>query len=301
VLAEFLRAYGMRGAVELDLGRPRWRDDPTPILQTLQGYLRLEDQEQAPDVVYRRGREEAERLADAYVDRVRRTRLGWLRARVLRATIRRMRILGGLRETPLFYLVSISDVYRRALLDCAASLVAHGQLENAQDIFFAPLQSLWRFAEGEQVALRQIVSANRIAYERESTRRQMPRVLLRTGEAYYEGMPETGANEGELRGEAVSPGTSEGRVRVILDPHGASLDPGEILVCPSTDPGWTPLFRTAGGLVMEIGGLITHGSVVAREFGIPAVVGVQQATTRWKAGDCGRGDGNTGRSGVLKG
>ena len=92
----------------------------------------------------------------------------------------------------------------------------------------------------------------------------------------------------------------EGRVRVILDPRGARLEPGEILVCPSTDPGWTPLFLTAGGLVMEIGGLITHGSVVAREYGIPAVVGVQQVTTRLKTGQRVRVDGNRGRVVVLE-
>ena len=81
---------------------------------------------------------------------------------------------------------------------------------------------------------------------------------------------------------------------MILDPQGAHLEPGEILVCPSTDPGWTPLFLTAGGLVMEIGGLMTHGSVVAREYGIPAVVGVRDATTRIQTGQRIRVDGGTG-------
>ncbi len=178
--------------------------------------------------------------------------------------------------------------------------MAYGQRENAQDIFFVPLQILWQLAEGEQVALKQIVVTNRLGYEREAKRRQMPNVLLSTGEAYYEGLLETGLSEGELKGEAVSPGTSEGRVRVILDPRSAHLDPGEILVCPSTDPGWTPLFLTAAGPVMEIGGLITHGSGVAREFDIPAVVGVQQATTRLKTGDCVRVDGSSGRIVVLE-
>jgi pyruvate,water dikinase len=83
----------------------------------------------------------------------------------------------------------------------------------------------------------------------------------------------------------------EGIARVVLDPQGAHLEPGEILVCPSTDPGWTPLFLTAGGLVMEIGGLMTHGSVVAREYGIPAVVGVRNATTRIQTGQRIRVDG----------
>ena len=177
-LAEFLRRYGMRGAVELDLGRPRWRDDPTPILQTLQSYLDLEDPGLAPDAVYERGIKEAERLAEEYVFRSRKTKFGWLRAALLAATIRRMRILGGLRETPLFYLVCVSEIYRRALLDFAGHLAAQGDLGNAEDIFFVPLESLKRFAQGEEVELRQIVAAHRAEYERECKRRQMPRVFF---------------------------------------------------------------------------------------------------------------------------
>ena len=92
-----------------------------------------------------------------------------------------------------------------------------------------------------------------------------------------------------LAGSPVSPGVVEGAVRVVLDPHAAQLAPGEILVCPGTDPAWTPLFLVAGGLVMEVGGLMTHGSVVAREYGIPAVVGVSQATSALADGPAGAG------------
>ncbi|MDD5369090.1 MAG: PEP-utilizing enzyme, partial [Anaerolineaceae bacterium] len=102
-------------------------------------------------------------------------------------------------------------------------------------------------------------------------------------------------------GSPVSPGSVEGNVRVVLDPRHAALLPGEILVCPGTDPSWTPLFLTAGGLVMEVGGLMTHGSVVAREYGIPAVVGVHRATTRLKTGQRIRIDGSSGKIVVLVG
>jgi pyruvate,water dikinase len=91
----------------------------------------------------------------------------------------------------------------------------------------------------------------------------------------------------------------EGPVRVILDPRGAQLLPGEIMVCPGTDPSWTPLFLAAGGLVMEVGGMMTHGAVVAREYGIPAVVGVHQATTRLTTGQLIRLDGSSGKIDVL--
>ena len=97
-----------------------------------------------------------------------------------------------------------------------------------------------------------------------------------------------------LTGSPVSAGVVEGTVRVVLNPHGAQLVPGEILVCPATDPAWTPLFLSAGGLVMEVGGMMTHGSVVAREYGIPAVVGVRDATTRLQTGQRVRVDGSSG-------
>jgi pyruvate,water dikinase len=290
----FLDQYGMRGPGELDLGRARWREDPTPIMHTLLGYVQLEDPALAPDLIFRRGQQEAERLYADYASRSRRLPLGWLQAKVFGAMIRRMRTLGGLREIPLFYLVRMNDIYRAALLDCASDLVAQGAVETAEDIFFVPLDKLKQFAQGKTIDLKSIVAINRADYEHEYARKQMPRVLLSTGEAFYEGVSSTVDSDNTLAGEAVSPGIAEGRVCVILDPHGARLEVGDILVCPSTNPGWTPLFLTAGALVMEIGGLMTHGSIVAREYGIPAVVGVHNATSQLKTGQRVRVDGSRG-------
>lgn len=298
-LDEFLQAYGMRGTAEIDLGRPRWRDDPTPIMQTLLGYFQLEDPAQAPDVLFRQRAEQAERLASEFVARARHMRFGWLRAWLLGGLIQRLRALGGLREVPLFYIARLYAIYRAALLGHAQKLVAQGDLERAADIFYVPLETLKRFAEGETADLTSIVTANRADYERECARKQMPRILLSTGEAFYEGVRDTADSENALVGNAVSSGIVEGQVRVIFDPRNSRLEPGEILVCPATDPGWTPLFLTAGGLVMEIGGMMTHGSIVAREYGIPAVVGVHQATTRLQTGQRVRVDGNNGRVGLL--
>jgi len=127
-------------------------------------------------------------------------------------------------------------------------------------------------------------------------------LLLSDGHAFYDGMlpsADEKVEEGVLIGSAVSPGVVEGLVRVVLDPHGVQLAPGEILVCPGTDPAWTPLFLPAGGLVMEVGGLMTHGSVVAREYGIPAVASVHEATTRLKTGQRVRVDGTAGRVEIV--
>ncbi len=297
-VGDFMSRYGMRGDAEVDIGRLRWREDPAPIFHMLQSYLQISDPAQAPDVVFRRGAEHAARLTADYITRARRTRFGWLRATILGAAIRRIRMLAALREVPLFYLVSVMDAYRSALCEGGRKLVEEKQLERPDDVFFIPAEILKRFSRGERMDLKEIAAANRAAYAREAARRQVPHVLLSTGEAFYEGHVAEGGND--LVGEGVSPGEVEGSVRVLLDPRGAHLEPGEILVCPSTDPGWTPLFLAAGGLVMQVGGTITHGSVVAREYGIPAVVGVHNATTRLKTGERVRVDGSRGRVTILE-
>jgi pyruvate,water dikinase len=139
------------------------------------------------------------------------------------------------------------------------------------------------------------VAERREAYDAELSRRRIPRVLLSDGtEPEALQVAATGAQDGFLSGTPASAGTVTAKARVILDPQGAALEPGEILVAPSTDPGWTPLFLTAGGLVMEMGGPNSHGAVVAREYGIPAVVGVPDATSTISTGQVITLDGGAG-------
>jgi pyruvate,water dikinase len=306
-LAGFLQRYGVRGPGEIDLGRPRWREDPTPVLQVLQSYLQIEDPERAPDLAFARGARAAEAAIEELAAAVRGTRGGWLKARLVHWAARRLRSLAGLRETPKFAAVRLMGLVRAGLLDSGRDLVAEGLLDEPQDLFFLHLDELQDLAEVEgatRASDRQkwqtLVQQRREVYRREAGRQQVPRLLLSDGQAFYEGVrtpPEEAA--GVLHGSPVSPGMVEGPVHVVHDPRGVQLAPGEILVCPGTDPAWTPLFLVAGGLVMEVGGLMTHGSVVAREYGIPAVVGVSRATTRLQAGQQVRVDGTKGSVTLL--
>jgi pyruvate,water dikinase len=299
--------YGMRGLGEIDIGRPRWEEEPEHIMGVLQGYLKIEDPALAPDAIFARGAEVAQAAAQELEAAVHQLHHGRFKARLVRFAVRRYRALAGLREAPKFFAIRMMGVIRAGLLACGGRFVAAGLLEQADDLFYlhvAELEDLSVKLEGWKVGMPQDLSAyheiirdRRALRAREMRRRQIPRVLLSDGTAFYEGVRSEGG--GQLVGDPVSPGVVEGMVRVVFDPLEAQLEVGEILVCPGTDPAWTPLFLAAGGLVMEIGGMMTHGSVVAREYGIPAVVGVHQATQRLQTGQRVRVDGSSGVVAVI--
>jgi pyruvate,water dikinase len=280
----FLARYGHRAAREIDLGVPRWYEDPTPILNILQTYL-THGEEEDPARHFRQGAELADQTAANLVERVRREK-GRLRAAAVRFLLRRVRALAGVREYPKFFAVRILAAMRRVLAGAGAELVAAGRLARPDDVFFLDLRDLQAPYD-----LRALAASNRADYDRERSRRAIPRVLTSTGETFYTAPTST---PGALIGTAASPGVFEGLVRVIFDPREAQLEPGEVLVAPGTDPAWTPLFLSAGALVMEIGGIMSHGSVVAREYGIPAVVGVAGATQQLHTGQRVRVDGENG-------
>ena len=297
-LAAFMAQYGMRGPGEIDLGQVRWREDPTQVLQTLQSYLQIAP-EAAPDILFTRNVQAAEESIERMAAYVRRQHGGWLKEKQLRQAARRVRILLGARETPKFTAVRAMGIVRNALLACGAEFVAAGTLLRPDDLFFLHVAELAALSHREERDWKSLVAGRRQTFEREQRRRQVPRILVSDGRVFYEGVGAETDSADLISGSPVSPGVVEGNVRVVLNPRGTQLVPGEILVCPGTDPAWTPLFMAAGGLVMEVGGMMTHGSVVAREYGIPAVVGVHQATLRLKDGQRIRLDGSSGKIKIL--
>ena len=298
-LEHFLRAYGHRAVAEIDLGMPRWSDDPTHIIGVLANYLRLDGPGKAlaPDRQFRKAEAEAgeqiARLVAAAAGRG--SLLGRAKSRIVRAALERTRLLAGLRELPKYNLVLGLAAARREIALVGDALASAGRIAKAEDVFFLDFAEARQALDGDDMTAR--VQERREAYELELRRRHIPRLLFSDGTepealaAIPRGAP---ASDGALSGTPASAGTVSAVARVILDPVGAHLEPGEILVAPSTDPGWTPLFLTAGGLVMEMGGANSHGAVVAREYGIPAVVGVPDATARVKTGQRITVDGGAG-------
>jgi phosphohistidine swiveling domain-containing protein len=294
----FMARYGMRGVGEIDIGRPRWREDPTPVFQTLLSYLRVPS-ENAPGAVFRRGEQSAKDVLEELAQAVRAERLGWIKEPLVHAAARRARAFLGARETPKFLAIRTMGVIREALLKSGQMFVDSGTIKHPDDLFYLHVSELEAMSRGQDRDWETLIKEHRQRFERENRRNLIPRVLVSDGRAFYEGVGAESDNEKAISGSPVSPGVVEGAVRIVLDPYQAQLDPGDILVCPGTDPAWTPLFLAAAGLVTEVGGMMTHGSVVAREYGIPAVVGVHEATTRLKDGQLIRLNGSTGTITLL--
>ena len=285
-MTSFLERYGHRAIAEIDLGVKRWSEDPAHLLGSIANYLRLGAEATAPDVQFARGAREAEAMIDTLA-----SRLHGPRRALLRFLFGRVRLLSGLREQPKFQIMRVFALGHALVAPVGAELAHRGLLGGADDAFFLTLPELRRAIAGED--LRSTVAERRELYRREQRRRHIPRVLLSDGTDAEMELPRA-MNDGAIRGTPASPGVARGSAHVIRSPVGARLEPGEVLVAPSTDPGWTPLFLTAGALVMEMGGMMSHGAVVAREYGIPAVVGVPDATDRISTGDQVTVDGSAG-------
>lgn len=288
-MGEFLKVHGHRAVREFDFSCPRWRDDPTFLYETIRNYLSHPPDQPTPRKHYERQvREHQEAKASVERRLARRP----LRRHVFRWLIRVLEERLPLREAPKFYtlmgLAHIRDLY----VEVGRRMVARGILEKQRDFFFLSIPEIERIAEGklEPSWIREQIPIRRREFA-QHMRANPPLVVRSDGKLAVK--PAAGGEI--LRGTPVSWGTARGPARILLDPSdGAQLRKGEILVAPFTDPGWTPLFLTAGALVMEIGGIISHGAVVAREYGIPAVVGVKDATRLIRDGDIIEVDGARG-------
>lgn len=294
----FLARYGMRCPGEIDITRTRWREQPAKIIPMILANL----DRFAPGEATRRFDAGLVRARAAERDVLLRLATlddGSAKVEAARAAIDRMRAFIGYREYPKYAWVCRLDVYRRALLEEAERLVERSVIERADDIFYLRFDEL-----GDMIAA-QVADWGLIAERRAEfavyEHLTPPRVLTSDGEALFGSFGREVEGTGVIPGLAVSSGVAEGRARVILDPAAAELAPGDILVTAYTDPSWTPLFLTIAGLVTEAGGQMSHGAVVAREYGLPAIVAVQDATRRIQDGQFIRIDGSSGSIRILDG
>ncbi|WP_256257306.1 rifamycin-inactivating phosphotransferase [Nonomuraea pusilla] len=271
----YLDEYGMRCAGEIDITRTRWSENPATLVPTILGNVKNFEPGDGKRR-FEQGRRESRRKEQELLTRLRALPDGEEKAAETKRMIDRVRAFAGYREYPKYGMVSRYFAYKQALLREAERLVRSGTLREKDDIFFLRLEEL------REVVRTGEVDAGLIRERREAFRTYEaltpPRVLTSDGEAITGRYRRDDVPPGALAGLPVSAGAVEGRARVVMDMEGADLEAGDILVTAYTDPSWTPLFVAAAGLVTEVGGLMTHGAVIAREYGLPAVVGVEQAT-----------------------
>jgi len=271
----FLDRYGMRCVGEIDVTRPRWSERPSTLLPVILGNVKNFE----PGAGARRfemGRQEAWTKEHEVLERLRAMPKGESKADETKRMIDRVRTYIGYREYPKYGMVGRYFVYKQALLEEAERLVQARVLREKEDIFYLTFQELHEVVRTNQ-ADAQLISRRKDEF-RSYQALTPPRVFTSDGEVVAGSYRRDDLPAGALVGVPVSSGTVEGRARVILDMAEADLEPGDILVTAYTDPSWTPLFVAIAGLVTEVGGLMTHGAVIAREYGLPAVVGVEQAT-----------------------
>ncbi|UQU68702.1 phosphoenolpyruvate synthase [Couchioplanes caeruleus] len=293
----YLDRYGMRCVGEIDITRPRWSERPATLVPLILDNIKLFE----PGAAARRfeqGRQAAEKKRLQVLERLRALPDGERKADETERMIERVRTFIGYREYPKYGIISRLFIYKQALMAEAERLVNAGVLDTAEDAFYLTFQEL-RDAVSTGRADNRLIRRRKDEF-RVSEELTPPRVLTSDGEALSGSYRRDDAPAGALLGIAVSGGTVEGRARVILDMTEADLEAGDILVTAYTDPSWSPLFVAVTGLVTEVGGLMTHGAVIAREYGLPAVVGVADATRLIRDGQRIRVHGTDGYVEILQ-
>ncbi|MGX4295831.1 phosphoenolpyruvate synthase [Bacillus sp. JK62] len=292
----YLNKYGMRCAGEIDITRTRWSEKPIALVPMILNNLK-NFESNASQRKFEQGRQEALKKEQELLDRLKQLPDGEQKARETKRMIQIIRNFSGFREYPKYGMISRYFVYKQALLKEAEQLAKAGVIHEKEDIYYLTFEEL-----------QEVVRTNKLDYQIISTRKgeykvyeklSPPRVITSDGEIVTGEYKRENLPAGAIAGLPVSSGVIEGRARVILNMEDADLEDGDILVTSYTDPSWTPLFVSIKGLVTEVGGLMTHGAVIAREYGLPAVVGVENATQLIKDGQRIRVHGTEGSIEIL--
>jgi len=274
-ISAYLDRFGMRCVGEIDVTRTRWRESPTTLVPLLLSNIKTFEPG-AGSRKFEQGRQEALKKEQELLARLKQLPEGEQKAGEAQRMIRRLRNFMGYREYPKYFIVNHYFLCKQALLKEAERLVQARVRHEKEDIYYLTVQELREVVRTNQLD-GQLVSRRKDEHER-YRKLTPPRVITSDGEIIAGAYKRANLPAGAIVGLPVSSGVVKGRARVLLDMADAELAAGDILVTPFTDPSWTPLFVSIKGLVTEVGGLMTHGAVIAREYGLPAVVGVEHAT-----------------------
>ncbi|GGJ03176.1 phosphoenolpyruvate synthase [Paenibacillus hunanensis] len=277
----YLQRYGMRCPGEIDLTRMRWSEHPAALIPLLLSSIKSNASD-AGKQRFHLGEQRAAAKEAELSERIVQLPEGEQKLRAFQHYVRMLRELSGYREYPKYGMIRRYFIYKQAIMREAEHLVQTGVIRHKEDVYELTLEELNEFVRTRQADLELIEQRRRD--DEQYSRLAPPRVITSEGETISGQYRQDSLPEGALPGTPVSAGVVEGRARVLHSMQEATLEEGDILVTPFTDPGWTPVFVTIKGLITEVGGVMTHGAVIAREYGLPAIVGVDQATTRIRDG-----------------
>lgn len=287
----YLQMYGMRCAGEIDITRTRWSEDPSVLIPLILSNIR-NFEPHASHRKFKQGLHEALKKEEELLSRLKQLPDGEQKSEETKRMISLVRNFAGYREYPKYDIVSRYFVYKRALQQEAEALVQANVIHNKEDIDYLTFEELHEVVRHRAMDY-QIINKRKSDYAMYK-KLTPPRVITSEGEIIPGTYKRENLPAAAIIGLAVSSGIVEGRARVIVKMEDAALEEGDILVTPFTDPSWTPLFLSIKGLVTEVGGLMTHGAVIAREYGLPAVVAVEHATRLIKDGQRIRVNGTDG-------
>jgi pyruvate,water dikinase len=293
----FLARFGHRGPKEFDLGAIRWVEDPGMIIELVRVGLESAPAERVPDRLARLANERRDAVAAAV------GAAPWWWRPILRGFARLVELYMPLREAPKHYAMFAFQRMREAALEVGARLATDGHIAARDDVFFLELPEIERLVDGGRSAadVRPLVAERRARFEQFRAQRA-PNYLRSDGVPVTDqAAPANGTADGVLHGTGTSAGRASGPVRILTEPDPRAMAEGDVIVMEFADPGWTPLFPRAAGVVMEVGGLMCHAAVVARELGIPAVFGVGGATRVLRNGQPVTVDGTQGTVTPLTG
>jgi pyruvate,water dikinase len=299
-LDAFLAVNGHRAIKELELRSPRWDENPAAVLGMVRNYLLIESEPSIHEKKAAELRAQLIRELQLKLEPLPLERALGLRLRLILFAAERVRYFLKMRENSRFYHIMGFGVVRKKVLRIESELVRQGKLKCKDDIFFLHLDEMAGLQAGRLTWLdvEDRIRERRILHIRLCKMGPPKTIGVELPEKYAPATQHEGATL--LQGQPASPGAYEGRARVILDPSiDLELKPGEVLVAPYTDPAWTPLFLTAGAAVVEVGSYLSHAGTVAREFGMPCVVDVAEATQTIRTGDRIAVDGNLGSVRIL--
>ncbi len=283
----FLSKFGCRGPLEMDLASPRYADDPVLALWQM-SIMSVDDEAFDPEAAHKR---QVEGRRRAYEELM--SRSGWLRRSLLRRVHRMIDLFAGTRDTPKYHIVLFTYALRKRALIEGRRLVREGRLDAAEDVFDLTFRDLESAALYPSLDLREVrEERTRFLKLLGALVTEFPPVIDSRGRILRP--PPREERPGELSGTAVSPGVVTGPVKVLRGPHEKPVNKGDVLVAYTTDPGWTPLFANAAAVVLEVGGILQHGAVIAREYGKPCVVGIDRVMTRLQDGQRVEVDGTAG-------